>query len=288
MDRRSALKTLGLMGMSTLVGGVADASSDSEDTELFGMLYDSTLCIGCRNCEFACADANGLPDPVSDDDEAFAQHRKTSETQWSVINRYEMDDGEEVFVKNQCMHCVQPACGSACLTKAMLKTEKGPVIWRGSKCMGCRFCMISCPFDMPKFEYDSPNPRLQKCRMCWERLQAGEIPACVEDCPEDAIVFGKRRELLDIAKTRIYQNPEKYVHHIYGEHEVGGTGWFYLSPIPFEKLGFRTDLGTEPYPQMTREFLYSVPLVLTLFPAFLLAVSNATKRNKSENEESNE
>jgi len=281
MNRRDALKTLGLMGATALVSDEAIAAPDEESEEFVGMLSDTTLCVGCRNCEFACADANGLPEPMDDDDEAFAQTRQPSETQWSVMNRYETDAGE-VFVKKQCMHCTQPACASACLTKAMLKTKKGPVVWRESKCMGCRFCMISCPFDIPKFEYHSPVPKIQKCRMCWERLGQGEIPACVEDCPEDAIVFGTRKELLEVAKTRIYQNPDRYYHHVYGEHEVGGTGWMYLSPVPFEQIGFRTDLGTEPYPNLTREFLYAVPVILALIPAFLLGVSSATRKGNDE------
>ena len=135
----------------------------------------------------------------------------------------DIDGNGPVNVKSQCMHCLQPACAAACLTKAMVKTSEGPVVWRSDKCMGCRFCMISCPFDIPKFEYHSANPRIQKCRMCWDRLAEGEVPACVENCPAKCTVFGKRSELLDLARARIYAEPDKYVHHIYGEHEAGGT-----------------------------------------------------------------
>jgi len=283
MDRRTALKTLGMIGATALVGDEAEAARQSEDgPEFVGILVDTTRCVGCRSCEFACAEANGLPEP-NDDDAVLEELRNTSETQWSTMNRFDTDKGE-VFVKKQCMHCLQPACGSACLTKAMLKTKEGPVIWRESKCMGCRFCMVSCPFDMPKFEYDSAVPKIQKCRMCYEKLQEGEVPACVDECPEEAIIFGKRHELLEIARERIYTEPDRYVSHIYGEHEVGGTGWLYLSGVPFEQLGFRTDLGNEAYPNLTREFLYAVPVVLTLVPAFLLGVSNATKNDDSEGE----
>jgi ferredoxin len=115
--------------------------------------------------------------------------------------------------------------------------------------------------------------------MCYGRLQEGETPACVSECPEDAITFGKKKDLLDEAKKRIYQDPENYVHKVYGEYEVGGTGYLYLASVPYEKLGFRTDLGTKAYPEYTKTFLYSVPVVLTLFPAFLLALSNATKKD---------
>ena len=182
------------------------------------------------------------------------------------------------------MHCNQPACATACPTKALVKTEEGPVIWRKDKCMGCRFCMVSCPFEMPKFEYDSPNPKIQKCKMCFERLQEGEKPACVTECPEEAIIFGSRRELIKEARKRIYENPNLYSDHIYGEHEAGGTGYLYLSSVPFDELGMRTDLGSTPYPEYTKTFLYSVPVVLTLWPAFLLALNKATDRTDSDQE----
>jgi hypothetical protein len=137
--------------------------------------------------------------------------------------------------------------------------------------------MLSCPFDIPKFEYDSPNPRIQKCQMCWGRLQEGEVPACVANCPAKAIVFGPRDEMLELGKERIYAEPEKYVHHIYGEDEVGGTSVLYLSAVPFEQIGFRTDLGAESYPTLTKEFLYSVPIVDIALPVFLLGLAKATK-----------
>lgn len=276
MDRRSFLCLAGVAGASTL--GIDQAvTSDGRQREPCGVLVDTTRCIGCRNCEFACAEANGLPRPDPNSD-VLDKERPTSEIQWTVVNRYQTDAGQ-VSVKKQCMHCLQPACASACLTKAMVKTDEGPVIWREPKCMGCRFCMISCPFDIPKFEYHSPVPKIQKCQLCWERLGEGKVPACVEQCPMKALTFGPRAELIEEARRRIYQQPDKYVHQIYGEHEVGGTSWLYLSPVPFEQLGFRTDLGTTAYPTYTKEFLYGVPIVLTLVPALLLAVSNATKRD---------
>jgi Fe-S-cluster-containing dehydrogenase component len=270
--------TLGFMGASTLAVPSVKAEETKDDKEFVGVLVDTTRCVGCRSCEFACAEANGLPEP-DDDDAVLEQTRQQTPSQWTIINSYDTDKGE-VFVKKQCMHCNQPACGSACLTKAMLKTKEGPVVWREDKCMGCRFCMVSCPFDIPKFEYDKVVPKIQKCIFCADRLKQGELPACVDACPEEAIVFGKRRELIDEAQTRIYSNPDKYVHQIYGEHDVGGTGWLYLSSVPFEQLGFRTDLGTTAYPEFTKEFLYAVPIVLALWPAFLMGVAT-TRRNKN-------
>lgn len=278
MDRRDFLKTLGVMGAATLPLKGLRAEESVADKEFMGVLVNTTRCVGCQTCEEACAEANNLPEPTYDDP---SPTRQPDTNQFSVITMFDTDVGE-VYVKKQCMHCNQPACASACLTKAMLKTEEGPVVWREDKCMGCRFCMISCPFDIPKFEYDSPVPKISKCTMCWSRLKEGEQPACVENCPEEALIFGKRRDLIEEARARIYENPDDYVPHIYGEHEAGGTGYMYLSAVPFEQLGFRTDLGTTPYPEFSKDFLYAVPVILTLWPPFLLALNRATKRGEAE------
>jgi len=280
MDRRSAVKTLCVASGSALVGKrlvAQEIESPADGSEPVAVLVDTTKCAGCRMCEFACAEANGLPEPPTEVD--LDEERNTSETQLSVINRYETDNGK-VSVKRQCMHCLRPACASACLTSAMKKTPEGPVVWREDKCMGCRFCMISCPFDVPKFEYDSANPRVLKCGMCWERLEEGELPACVKACPMKALTFGPRSEMIEEARRRFYDAPDRYVHHIYGEHEAGGTSMLYLASVPFEQLGFRTDLGTTPYPDLTRGFLYSVPFILTVAPPFLLALSKASRAGK--------
>ena len=270
MDRRGFLKMSGAIG-ATLACGNARAEDATEAKEFVGVLVDTTRCIGCRACEVACGQANGMEVPDVENDGALEQERTNSEKQWTVVNRYETEKGE-VFVKRQCLHCWQPACAAACLTNAMYKTKDGPVIWRSSKCMGCRYCMVSCPFDMPKFEYDEWNPDIQKCTMCYGRLQEGKRPACVEACPTEALTFGQKRDLMEIARVRIYNHPHQYVHHIYGEHEVGGTGWLYLSSVPFDQLGFRTDLGTTPYPEYTREFLYAVPVVFFGLPTLLVGL----------------
>ena len=290
MNRRGFLKTVasaaGTAGGSLLLGSPARAKESRAATELMGVLVDTTRCIGCRSCEEACAEENGLPVPDIDSagwDDVFEKRRDPSVTQFSVVNRFGND--EDIYVKKQCMHCNQPACAAACLTKAMLKTDEGPVIWREDKCMGCRFCMLSCPFDIPKFEYDKAVPRIMKCHLCFERLKDGDEPACVEVCPEEAIVFGKRRDLLDEARTRIYTEPDSYVHYIYGEHEAGGTGWIYLASVPFDQLGFNTNLEMRAYPELAKGFLYSVAVVFLLWPPFLLGLSRATGGSeKSERE----
>jgi formate dehydrogenase iron-sulfur subunit len=285
INRRNYLKTLGVMGGSLSFGKSFGAPSGKtkEDTEFDGILYDSTQCIGCQSCEIACAETYGFPAP--EDYPEVGVKRETDASKRVVVNAFETSKGEQ-YVRNACNHCNSPACASACLTKAMVKTPEGPVIWRESKCMGCRSCMISCPFNVPKFEFDSPNPKIQKCRMCYELVQEGQKPACVANCPAEAMLFGKRRDLIEIAKARIYADPENYHHEIYGEKEVGGTGVLYLSSVPFEELGFRTDLGSTSYPELNKTFLYSVPAVLILWPAFLLGLRNASDEVKNNHNKS--
>jgi Fe-S-cluster-containing dehydrogenase component len=280
MNRREFLKVTGAVAGASLGRTAATAATDETATtqEFVGVLVDTTRCIGCRSCELACSREHGLFEPDIENDDALETTRPTSDKQWTVVNRHSTSKGD-VFVKTQCMHCWQPACAAACLTNAMYKTPEGPVIWRADKCMGCRFCMISCPFNIPKFEYDEWNPKIQKCTLCFERLAEGKKPACVEACPTDALMFGTKRELMEVARVRIYNHPDRYVHDIYGEHEVGGTGWLYLSAVPFSELGFPTDLGTTPYPEFTRDFLYGVPLVLFGLPALLLGAHLLAERD---------
>ncbi len=268
MDRRNFLKTICTAGASAMaLPELAKAQASPMETEFMSVLVDTTRCIGCRNCEVACATENELPVPHTSR-EVFKELRDTTTDQWTVVNRFDTEAGE-VFVKKQCMHCNQAACSTACLTQAMFKTEEGPVIWRESKCMGCRFCMVSCPFVIPRFEYLSANPKIQKCILCYDRVSEGQKPACVEACPVDALEFGSRREMEREAQNRVADYPNKYFDHIYGQHEVAGTGWMYLSAVSFDQLGFRTDLSTESVPALTQNFLFSVPVVFLLWPAFL-------------------
>ena len=282
MDRRGFLKAVGT-GFAGVAGATFPmrkvmANEQGGSAEFMGVLADTTRCAGCRTCELTCAETNGLPAPeITDAD--FERERKTSVTQYTVVNRYNTEQGE-VFVKKQCMHCNQPGCASACLVKAMQKRKEGPVTW-DTNCIGCRFCMVSCPYDIPKFEYDSANPKVQKCSLCWEkRVKNGQPPACVEACPGEALFFGTRRAVIDEAYKRIYTEPKKYVHHIYGENEAGGSSWLYLSAVPFEQIGFKTDIGTTPYPTYSASFLYAVPIILILWPPLLTAMSRITKREQ--------
>jgi Fe-S-cluster-containing dehydrogenase component len=240
------------------------------------MLYDATRCVGCQTCETLCAEAHGFPPPVGEPKTGIV--RKTDEKHNTTVNCYKTSKGD-VFIKTQCMHCNEPACAAACLTKAMHKTKQGPVVWNGDKCMGCRYCMVSCPFDIPKFEYYSSNPKIQKCTMCFEKIEKGGIPVCAENCPAEALKFGSRRELLAEAKKRIVENKGTYVDEIYGDHTAGGTGFLYISPVPFNEIGLNTKLQNESYPALSKGFLFSVPSVFVLLPPLLLGIYEATKKN---------
>lgn len=287
LNRKNFLKAMGATGLMLAAGAKSakGAGAPAEKVEFNAILYDSTRCGGCQTCEYSCAEANGLPDPT--DEIKAGVVRNTSEQQRTVVNAFASTKGE-AYLKKQCMHCNEPACASACLTQAMYKTKEGPVVWRGDKCMGCRYCMVSCPFDAPKFEYHSANPKIVKCDMCHERLGEGQKPACVENCPAEALIYGSRRELIKEARRRISESPELYYDHIYGEHEAGGTGYLYLSSVPFEELGLKTTLHTGSYPSLSKGFLYSVPAVFVLWPAILLGLREATKNNHLNKEENDQ
>jgi formate dehydrogenase iron-sulfur subunit len=280
VSRRDFFKVLGVAGFTFAAGSMlkAKAASIVSDKEFSGILYDSTRCLGCQSCERVCAKVHHLPEPK--DSPKVGIVRKTDETRRTVINTYNTSKGE-FHVKKQCMHCNEPACAAACLTQAMYKTKEGPVIWREEKCMGCRYCMVSCPFDVPKFEYHSSNPKIVKCTMCYERLQKGEIPACADMCPGDALLFGTRKNIIKEARKRIVENPKDYYDYIYGENEAGGTSFLYLSAVPFEEMGFNISLQKKSYPELTKGFLYSVPTIFVLLPSILLGIYEATKSKLS-------
>jgi hypothetical protein len=150
--------------------------------------------------------------------------------------------------------------------------------------------MIACPFHVPTFEYDEAlTPRIRKCTMCYPRLVEGKLPGCVVACPTEALTFGKRVDLITIARRRIENNPDQYVNHIYGEQEMGGTSWLYLSSAPFKAVGMREDLGITPAPELTKGALGAVPMVVGLWPVLLAGVYAISKRKekiaKAEKEE---
>jgi len=275
LSRRNFLQAAGATGAAALVTlpsrSRALAGVDAKGAEETSVLVDTTVCIGCRGCEGACAEANHLPDPVGDD-RAYAAMRTTSPDSFTVVNRVEKANGQARYVKRQCMHCIEPACASACPVRAIDKKPGGPVAYDGSRCMGCRYCMVACPFGVPKYQYSSATPLVRKCTFCAGRQAEGKMPACAEVCPSGALTFGRRGELVEEARRRVYGNPDKYVQHIYGEHEAGGTNWLYITDVPFERLGFEVAVNDDSYPKLVKGALGVPPVVMTLWPPLLMGI----------------
>jgi formate dehydrogenase beta subunit len=210
------------------------------------MLYDTTVCIGCKACVAACTSANGLTPDTKLSGGIWQMPTDLNAQTKNIIALYRSDDGAEAsFVKRQCMHCIDPACASGCPFGALHKGKNGIVEWSSNLCIGCRFCEISCPFDVPRFEWTKFNPKIVKCELCRHRLPNGEQPACTEVCPVGAVIFGTRAQLLEEAHRRIAEHPDKYYQNrVYGEHDLGGTQVIYLSHVPFAKLGL-PEIGEE-------------------------------------------
>ncbi len=293
ISRRNFLKLGGSLLALGLLGDIGKASiahKFSGHPNRFGMLTDLTRCIGCRRCEAACNKANNLPKPKTsfEDESVFEKKRRpyVADVQsYTVVNRFNVN-GKTVYCKIQCMHCEEPACVSACPVAALTKSPEGPVIWNEKVCIGCRYCITACPFYIPAFEYSNAfDPRIQKCFMCYHRITKGLVPACAEACPVEAITFGKRESLLKLAKLRIWSEPDKYIDHVYGEHEAGGTGWLYISGVPFSELSqldFPMDLPNLPFPLFTADFLSLVNLTLISWPAVFGGIYLMTKNKEEE------
>ncbi|MFI3271900.1 MAG: 4Fe-4S dicluster domain-containing protein [Pseudomonadota bacterium] len=289
MNRRNFLGLLGSTSLAAAVGTTKTAQAASHATfpgykDSVGVLHDSTRCIGCRQCEQACNIVNDLPAPKEPftDLNVLNTERRTAPNNWTVVNKYNAAGLEHpVFRKQQCNHCLEPACASACFVKAFTKNPDGSVTYDGSLCVGCRYCMIACPFDVPTFEYEEAfDPLIRKCTMCHPRLLEGKLPGCVEACPKDALTFGKRKDLLRIAHERIARYPDRYVDHVYGEDEMGGTQWMYLSGVPFKEIGMNEELGNAPAPSFTAGALGSVAMVVGIWPILLTGAYAITKRKE--------
>jgi formate dehydrogenase iron-sulfur subunit len=217
------------------------------------ILNDTTLCTGCERCVEACRQENKLG---ADLPRRWKQHiDDLSSTRFTTIVRREGDH----FVRRFCRHCEQPACVSACIVGALQKTPEGPVIYDSSKCIGCRYCIMSCPYGIPRYDWENPVPHVQKCILCYPRIREGRAPACIEACPEKATIFGPRDEMLREAHRRIEMNPERYVHAVVGETEAGGTSVIYISDISLGFLSYNPRPGTGPYPALTWSALSKVP-----------------------------
>ncbi len=291
VDRRTLLKGL-------VVGGAAAAAGPAEASEArrpeappdaVGMLYDATLCIGCKTCVVACREANGLPPETPEWTEGLWDAPPgLDEYTKNIIQLYREGD-EQSYVKHQCMHCLDPGCVNACMIGALQKRDFGIVTWESDRCIGCRYCQVACPFEVPKFEFHSANPKIVKCELCIHRIKEGKQPACCEVCPRGAIIYGTYDMLLEEAHRRIEASPDRYIQKVYGETDGGGTQVLYISHVPFEKLGFPQGLGDEPVGKMARDVQHGVYkgfIAPTVLYAVLAGVIWRNRRSAGEEESS--
>jgi formate dehydrogenase iron-sulfur subunit len=221
----------------------------------FAILTDVTKCTGCEECVLACKVTNetGLADAPRKWQGAATD---LSSTRWTTIAKTE---GRNVRV--HCRHCLEPGCAAACPVGALHTTNEGVVAYDASICLGCRYCMVACPFSMTRYEWESANPRVRKCILCYEKIGGGELdqPACTKACPEGATTFGERDALLAEAKKRINDNPGRYLNHVWGEEEVGGTSVLYISDVDLVAAGWPASLPGGAVPELADMVLHTVP-----------------------------
>ncbi|HQT94189.1 MAG: hypothetical protein B7Z68_06895 [Acidobacteria bacterium 21-70-11] len=230
-----------------------------------GILVDVTKCIGCGSCVEACQKSNQQP---AHDAKGFDQQTYT----------FLMDRGSDTYVRRLCMHCENPSCASVCPVGALRKTAEGPVTYDPDKCMGCRYCMMACPFGVPTYEWYSAAPRVRKCQMCAHRGAAG--PACAEACPTGATITGDREELLAEARRRVASDPKTYFQRVYGVTEAGGTDVLYIGPRESKALGLPRVETSGPLPDLTWNALKHIPDVVLFGGVFLGGLFWLTKRKE--------
>jgi Fe-S-cluster-containing dehydrogenase component len=258
MDRRTLLKGAAAVGAGAAVSAATPVEASSTrlqaPPDAVGMLYDATRCIGCRACVTACKTANNMPGNLYDPPKDLDGETK------NIIKLYE-GDGEKSYMKQQCMHCIDPGCVNACMIGAFKKREYGIVTWDPDRCIGCRYCQVACPYNIPKFQWDTAVPKIVKCELCNHMLARGEQPGCCQACPKEAVIFGTYEELLADARQRIADRPERYYPagdpQIFGDTEGGGTQVLYLAGVDFEKLGLPV-LGDEGVAEKARSIQHGI------------------------------
>jgi Fe-S-cluster-containing dehydrogenase component len=305
LSRREVLKgAVVAAGTAALPGEAAAREKVTAGPDAVGLLFDATRCVGCRACQTACKVANRLPaDVVHASGGVYDAPADLNGTTKNIIKAF-ASGGVTTFVKRQCMHCVDPACVSACMLGALHKEGEGNrriegerpgtgiVVWDKVTCTGCRYCQIACPFNVPKFEWREAFPAIVKCELCRHRADPAKPgplavanPACAEACPREAVIYGGRAALLAEGKRRIAAEPSRYAAHVYGEQEGGGTAALYLAPagVSFEQLG----LPKLP-PRSAAQFSESVshaPYLYGATPIVLYAaLSFVVRRNKAKEE----
>jgi len=242
----------------------------------YGLLIDETRCTGCRGCQVACKQWHDLPATETKNTGSYTNPPSLNENTYLMIDYREVEvDGELKwsFLNRRCMHCEHPACVSACPVGALKKTESGPVLWNEDRCIGCRYCMTACPFDVPTFTWNAglfEGTKIRKCDLCVDRISNGLEPACVKTCPTGTLMFGERDQMIAVAQERLAKNPDKYYPNqgIYGLNEVGGTTVLYISHIPFHEMGL-PEVGTKRASDVSEKIMKSTPIVAVGWGAIL-------------------
>jgi formate dehydrogenase iron-sulfur subunit len=253
-------------GLTFLAAGSAVTFGEEKNDDAYGaVLVDLTRCIGCRSCENACLIRQGYYGlPVANFGYGTGDGQLTFKTRTFVDFRQVTGlngNSQHIPVKRQCQHCLDPSCVSVCPVAALEKSPRGSVLWRNDRCIGCRYCLLACPFGVPKYEWNNAlTPRVNKCDFCDDQQAAGLSPSCVASCPTGALKFGRRPDMLREMKARLDALPSRYL-TMYGDRVVGGTSWFYLSDIPIEQLGFPSDLPKTSMPALTWNWLAKVPFI---------------------------
>ncbi|MCX6030910.1 MAG: 4Fe-4S dicluster domain-containing protein [Chloroflexi bacterium] len=282
LSRRQFLKLTAATGAAALGANVArpvSASVGVTRDNVPAMLIDLSRCVGCGNCQRSCNEANNLH-PTTE------QLKGLSSQTYTYVEQRDLEGDKTRWVKRQCMHCLDAACASACPVSALHKTPEGPIAYHAKRCLGCRYCMVSCPFGVPRFDWNNGlTPEIRKCMFCIERQRAGEGPACAVNCPSGALKVGTRAELLKEAHARIAANPKVYVDHVYGEQEAGGTAMLYISDVSFQMLGFRTDVTTRPLPAYTWDVMSKLPAVVGGLAVVLTGASVITRRKNGHHDD---
>jgi formate dehydrogenase iron-sulfur subunit len=175
----------------------------------------------------------------------------------------------------------------------MQKTSLGPVIYDAAKCMGCRYCMMACPYEIPRYDWEATIPYVRKCILCYDRVKQGQPPACTEACPAKATIFGDRDALLSEAHRRIELRPDLYLNNVWGENDAGGSSVLYISGVDLSFLTGNAPVSGKPLPTLTSVAMESVPFafcgVLGVMGSVSWIIERRIKRQKeSEDEQSSE
>ena len=319
MKRRDFLKaTLGSTA-ATLCSTAAARPNLEPAPQAVGMLFDSTLCVGCKACVSKCKEVNDMPAVIDGDNTTWDSARDLSGDTLNVIKVYregnaKLKDSEIngfCFEKRSCMHCVDPGCVSVCPCTAMRHDKvTGIVTHHPDVCIGCRNCMVGCPYNVPQFQYNELFGQIQKCQMCnqagVERINKGQMTGCAEACPTGATLFGSREALLAEAKRRMQLKPgetysyprgdvrkpdsfhEKevpvYQQHVWGEKEAGGTNVMHISAVPFDKLGM-PPLGERSAASVAETVQHSVYGFMALPALALAGLTYTVRRNIKDDDE---